>query len=94
MSVNNKLSSCFGSGPKIFILRLSMGINLYRLSLKIQLASTITFVGITMTDGDFWQEQRNFAMRHLRNLGFGKSHMESLIIEELQVRNLYGLLNC
>lgn len=41
-----------------------------------------------MTDGDFWQEQRNFAMRHLRNLGFGKSHMESLIIEELQVRNL------
>lgn len=46
-----------------------------------------------MTDGDFWQEQRNFATRHLRNLGFGKSHMESLIIEELQVRNLYGLLN-
>ncbi|XP_046674335.1 methyl farnesoate epoxidase [Homalodisca vitripennis] len=40
--------------------------------------------GITMTDGDLWQEQRNFAVRHLRSLGFGKSHMESLIVEELR----------
>lgn len=52
----------------------------------------ISCIGITMTDGDFWQEQRNFATRHLRNLGFGKSHMESLIIEEFQVRNLNKLL--
>lgn len=37
-----------------------------------------------MTDGEFWLEQRNFAVKHLRSFGFGKSHMESLIIEELK----------
>ncbi len=36
-----------------------------------------------MTDGPLWQEQRNFAERQLRQLGFGKVAMENLIIDEL-----------
>ncbi|XP_077302193.1 cytochrome P450 305a1 [Arctopsyche grandis] len=39
--------------------------------------------GITGVDGPLWQEQRQFAMRHLRNVGFGKPIMEEYIIEEL-----------
>ncbi|XP_054289480.1 probable cytochrome P450 305a1 [Macrosteles quadrilineatus] len=46
--------------------------------------------GITMTDGSLWMEQRSFAVKHLRSLGFGKSHMESLIVEEL--KDLLNLL--
>ncbi|RZF48079.1 hypothetical protein LSTR_LSTR002145 [Laodelphax striatellus] len=40
--------------------------------------------GITMTDGPLWQEQRSFALHHLRDLGFGKLVMEDLILEELK----------
>ena len=31
-----------------------------------------------------WQEQRRFALRHLRDLGFGKTSAENLIQEEIQ----------
>lgn len=34
-------------------------------------------------DGPLWMEQRNFTVRHLRNAGYGKKPMESLITEEL-----------
>lgn len=40
--------------------------------------------GITMTDGPLWQEQRNFAERQLRQLGFGKLVMENLMVDELK----------
>ncbi|KAF6203329.1 hypothetical protein GE061_003747 [Apolygus lucorum] len=46
--------------------------------------------GITMTDGALWQEQRAFAVRHMHNLGLGKSRMEYLIIEEIQ--NVFAAL--
>uniref|UniRef100_A0A0K8SBH9 Cytochrome P450 305a1 n=2 Tax=Lygus hesperus TaxID=30085 RepID=A0A0K8SBH9_LYGHE len=46
--------------------------------------------GITMTDGPLWQEQRAFAVRHMHNLGLGKSRMEFLIIEEIQ--NMFSAL--
>lgn len=39
--------------------------------------------GITMTDGALWSEQRRFAVRHFRQLGYGKVHMEELILAEL-----------
>lgn len=38
-----------------------------------------------MTDGKLWHEQRSFALRHMRQLGFGKNAMETLIISELKV---------
>ncbi|PNF29827.1 hypothetical protein B7P43_G09526 [Cryptotermes secundus] len=40
--------------------------------------------GITFTDGKFWHEQRSFAVRHLRQVGFGKELMEDMIMDELQ----------
>lgn len=40
--------------------------------------------GITMTDGALWSEQRRFTMRHFRQLGYGKVHMEELILGELK----------
>lgn len=34
-------------------------------------------------EGEFWQEQRRFALRHLRDLGFGRTSLENLIQEEI-----------
>ena len=38
--------------------------------------------GIAYNDGQSWMEQRKFAMRHLKEFGFGKSSMESLVADE------------
>ncbi|KAG8228554.1 hypothetical protein J437_LFUL008632 [Ladona fulva] len=48
-----------------------------------RLRSMGTRKGITSTDGQNWHEQRSFAIRHLRNLGFGKQPMSKLMEEEL-----------
>ena len=34
-------------------------------------------------NGELWSEQRRFALRHLRDLGFGRTASEDLIIEEI-----------
>ena len=34
-------------------------------------------------DGELWQEQRRFTLRHLRDLGFGRTSSESLFEEEI-----------
>jgi methyl farnesoate epoxidase/farnesoate epoxidase len=35
-------------------------------------------------DGEFWQEQRRFTLRHLRDLGFvGKTSIEDQMMEEI-----------
>lgn len=39
--------------------------------------------GIMFAVGHFWQEQRRFTMRHLRDLGFGKTSIEDQMIGEL-----------
>lgn len=38
--------------------------------------------GITCTDGPLWVEQRNFAVRHLRQAGYGKVQMDNHIHNE------------
>ena len=38
--------------------------------------------GIVNNDGQSWSEQRRFALRHLKDFGFGRSAMEDLIIDE------------
>ena len=38
--------------------------------------------GIINNSGQSWSEQRRFALRHLRDFGFGKSSMEGLISDE------------
>lgn len=40
--------------------------------------------GVLLTDEEFWQEQRRFILRHLRDLGFGRSGMGSLIEVEAE----------
>ena len=36
-----------------------------------------------MTDGSLWKEQRRFTIRHLRDLGFGKSSVEVFMLDEI-----------
>lgn len=38
--------------------------------------------GVLVTDGALWIEQRKFLLRHLRNFGFGKNDMATMIEEE------------
>jgi methyl farnesoate epoxidase / farnesoate epoxidase len=39
--------------------------------------------GLVSSSGDLWQEQRRFALRHLRDLGMGKSSIESHVQREI-----------
>jgi len=40
-------------------------------------------LGLMFVDGELWQEQRRFTLRHLRDLGFGRTSSESLFEEEI-----------
>ncbi|XP_046656380.1 methyl farnesoate epoxidase-like [Daphnia pulicaria] len=40
-------------------------------------------LGIMFIMGQFWQEQRRFTMRHLRDLGFGKTSIEDQMMGEV-----------
>uniref|UniRef100_A0A0P4WJ61 Cytochrome P450 n=2 Tax=Scylla olivacea TaxID=85551 RepID=A0A0P4WJ61_SCYOL len=40
-------------------------------------------IGIIATNGQLWQEQQRFFLRHLSGLGLGKSTFESLITDEI-----------
>ncbi|ODM99561.1 Methyl farnesoate epoxidase [Orchesella cincta] len=41
-------------------------------------------LGVFFSNGRLWQENRRFALRHLRDFGFGKTSMEGLIHEEAE----------
>ncbi|ROT74255.1 Cytochrome P450 2J3 [Penaeus vannamei] len=43
-----------------------------------------TFLGILGSSGELWHEQRRFVLRHLRDLGFGKTSLEPLMILEIK----------
>ncbi|XP_075161819.1 cytochrome P450 305a1 [Haematobia irritans] len=67
------LQEVFEGRPDTFFLRLrTMG----------------TRKGITCTDGKLWYEHRNFAMKQMRHVGYGRSEMEKHIEKEVD-----GLLN-
>jgi methyl farnesoate epoxidase/farnesoate epoxidase len=36
-----------------------------------------------MTDGKLWKEQRRFTIRHLKDVGIGKSSLEGMILDEI-----------
>jgi hypothetical protein len=38
---------------------------------------------LAQSSGSEWAEQRRFALRQLRDLGFGKSSMEDTILDEV-----------
>lgn len=40
--------------------------------------------GLLLTDEDFWQEQRRFVLRHLREFGFGRRTMAAMVEEEAE----------
>lgn len=42
----------------------------------------ISVPGLIFTDGPYWQELRRFTLRHLRDFGYGRTSMESLIMQE------------
>ena len=42
-------------------------------------------LGIINTDGPIWTEQRRFALKHLRDMGFGKKSLDSLMVQEIDV---------
>jgi hypothetical protein len=37
---------------------------------------------VLLTDEEFWQEQRRFVLRHLKEFGFGRHTMAELVEEE------------
>lgn len=40
--------------------------------------------GLVITDGEEWQEQRRFCFKTLKNFGFGKSSLETIMQEEIK----------
>ncbi|CAL8126658.1 unnamed protein product [Orchesella dallaii] len=40
-------------------------------------------IGLINSEGKIWEQQRRFTMRQLRDFGFAKSSMESMIMEEV-----------
>lgn len=40
--------------------------------------------GVIASNGNYWTEQRRFLLKNLRDFGFGKASMESIIQEEVQ----------
>lgn len=41
------------------------------------------YLGLIFAEGEKWKEQRRFTLRNLRNFGFGKSSLETVIHEEI-----------
>ena len=39
--------------------------------------------GVIGTSGQYWREQRRFLLRNLKDFGFGKASMESIIQDEM-----------
>lgn len=44
---------------------------------------TPELTGIVQSEGELWEVHRRFLLRQLRDFGFGKSSMESLIMDEV-----------
>ena len=47
-------------------------------------------LGIAATTGMFWQEQRRFTLKHLKDLGFGRNKLDAIVQEEVHC----GSTNC
>ena len=56
-----------------------------------------TRLGLVATEGKFWQEQRRFTLKHLKDLGFGRNKLDEAIqeevnylLEDLLIQSKYG----
>ncbi|XP_021941664.1 probable cytochrome P450 304a1 [Zootermopsis nevadensis] len=50
-------------------------------------------LGIILTDDVFWEEQRRFALRHMRDFGFGRRSAQLEDIGKEEIQDLLDLLN-
>ncbi|KAK5638647.1 hypothetical protein RI129_012942 [Pyrocoelia pectoralis] len=50
-------------------------------------------LGIAFNDGDYWKEQRRFALRHLRDFGFGRRFSLTEQLLESEVKSLIEFIN-
>jgi len=73
-------------GEKLGNLQITLNVKYEKLKISI-LPS-----GLIFADGRLWQEQRRFTVRHLRDLGFGKTEIEDQMMDE--VRDLLLDLKC
>ena len=48
-----------------------------------KLSLSLNILGVVNPNGQEWIEQRRFALRHLREFGFGKASMEDMFSEEI-----------
>ena len=53
------------------------------LNFKMKINWNFFFKGVLMTEGELWRDQRRFSLRHLKDLGFGKSSMEDVMLDEI-----------
>jgi hypothetical protein len=49
--------------------------------------------GIIFTDDVFWEQQRRFSLRHMRDFGFGRRFTELEGIAQEEIQNMLDLLN-
>ena len=57
----------------------------YYLKRGLRIIISKIIIGIMFVDGEVWHEQRRFTMRHLRDLGFGKTSIESQMMDEVRL---------
>jgi hypothetical protein len=46
-----------------------------------------------LTDGQFWEEQRRFSLRHMRDFGFGRRFAQLEDIGKEEIQDILDLLN-
>ena len=44
----------------------------------------ILFTDIALVEGQLWKDKRRFSLHHLREFGFGKKLMETIIMQEVE----------
>jgi hypothetical protein len=49
-------------------------------------------IGINFTDGEFWENQRRFSLRHMRDFGFGRRYNELENVED-EIQDVLDLLH-
>jgi hypothetical protein len=49
--------------------------------------------GIIFTDGEFWENQRRFSLRYMRDFGFGRRFNELENVEKDEIQDVLDLLH-
>jgi hypothetical protein len=49
--------------------------------------------GVIFTDDNFWEQQRRFSLRHMRDFGFGRRFTALENVAEEEIQDVLDLLN-